>query len=150
MRSIIIPARAGSKRIPRKNISMFLGKPIIQYSIECAINSNLYSQIIISTDDEEVAELCTSLGIPTKPNRPLRLSDDKTPIVDVLRYEIADKSLREHASVTLLFACAPLVEPSDLVASIESFESQDKCSSLMSVAKFPVPVEWSLSIVENQ
>lgn len=150
MRSVIIPARAGSKRIPRKNISSFLGKPIIQYSIQSAIDSNLFDEIVISTNDGEVAEIATGLGVPTKPNRPQRLSDDVTPIVDVLRYEIEDKSLGNHSSVTLLFACAPLLEPSDLVSATKLLESQESCSSLMTVAEFPVPIEWALSVVNNQ
>lgn len=150
MRALVIPARAGSKRIPRKNISNFVGKPIIQYSIECALNANIFDKIIVSTDDSEVANLATSLGVPTRPGRPSALSDDVTPIVDVLRYEIENNSLADCSSVTLLFACAPLIEPSDLIASTEKFESQSACSSLMTISRYPVPIEWSMSIVKDE
>jgi len=150
VRSLIIPARAGSKRILRKNISNFLGKPIIQYSIESAIRSNLFDEIVVSTDDPDVAELATKLGVPTKADRPENLSDDITPIVDVLRYEIENKFLFEHTSVTLLFACAPLVEAADLASAIKMFETQEKCTSLMTVAKYPVSIEWAMSIVDDE
>ena len=63
MRKIcIIPARGGSKRIPRKNIKLFLGKPIIAYSIEASINSKLFDEVMVSTDDEEIAEIAISYG----------------------------------------------------------------------------------------
>jgi len=150
MRTVIIPARAGSKRIPRKNTSSFLGKPIIQYSIENAMESSIYDKIVISTDDETVAELATDLGIPTKPDRPSRLSDDETPIVDVLRYEVTNKRLIDHTSITLLFACAPLVESEDLISATALFENQEECSSLMTIAEYPVPTEWAMTIEDRK
>ena len=150
MRSLIIPARGGSKRIPKKNTCNFLGKPIIQYSIECALNSNIFDEIIISTDDDKTAELASALGIPTNPNRPSSLSDDTTPIIEVLRYEIENKSFSTHSSVTLLFACAPLVKPKDLVNAVSMFENQSKYSSLMTVAEYPAPIEWAISIEKNE
>jgi N-acylneuraminate cytidylyltransferase len=127
-----------------------LGKPIIQYSIECALNANIFDKIIISTDDYEVANLATSLGIPTSPDRPSTLSDDVTSIVDVLRYEIDNNSLADCSSVTLLFACAPLIEPSDLIAGTKKFESQSACSSMMTISHYPVPIEWAMSIAKGE
>ena len=127
-----------------------MGKPIIQYSIECALNSNIFDEIVISTDDVKTAEIASDLGILTFPNRPPILSDDYTSIIEVLRYEIENKSFSTHSSVTLLFACAPLVKPKDLVNAVSRFENQSNYSSLMTVAEYPAPIERALSIVEGE
>lgn len=150
MRAIIIPARSGSKRIPGKNIANFLGKPMLQYSIQTAIDSNLYHNIIVSTDDKNAAGLATDLGVYTLPDRPKSISGDVTPITDVVKYEIGKHNLQKYSSVTLLFACAPLVEPIDLILATEKFEKQDSCSSLMAVAEYPAPTEWALSIESDE
>jgi len=150
VRAIIIPARSGSKRIPRKNIANFLGKPIIQYSLETAIKTKLYENIIVSTDDREIAQLATDLGVYTLPERPSGLSGDTTPIIDVVKYEIEKNHFQEYWSVTLLFACAPLVEPVDLQMATDKFEAQNSFSSLMVVAEYPAPIEWALSIRSDE
>ena len=67
MRVAVIPARGGSKRIPRKNIRDFAGKPIIAYSIDCAKQSGLFDRIIVSTDDEEIADVATRFGVYYQP-----------------------------------------------------------------------------------
>lgn len=75
----IIPARGGSKRIPRKNIRDFLGKPIIAYSIEAAVKSNLFEEIIVSTDDEEIKRIAEHYGARVPFMRDARLADDYAP-----------------------------------------------------------------------
>lgn len=150
MRAVIIPARGGSKRIRRKNIASFLGKPIIQYSIETVIRAEIYDEIIISTDDQEISDLASSLGIITLPDRPSYLSGDNCSIIDVAKYEIRKNNLKDFLSVTVLFACAPLVTPCDLVKATEEFEQQQHCSSLMTVAEYPVPTEWALTIESKE
>ena len=72
----IIPARGGSKRIPKKNIKSFLGKPLIAYSIEVALRSKLFDKVIVSTDDEEIAKVARKFGAEIPFMRPDELSDD--------------------------------------------------------------------------
>jgi pseudaminic acid cytidylyltransferase len=74
----VIPARGGSNRIPNKNIKLFHGKSMIQWSIEPARASNIFDTIIVSTDDDEIAELVESLGVLVSFKRPANLSDDYT------------------------------------------------------------------------
>ncbi len=89
MKSVaIIPARGGSKRIPRKNIRLFCGKPIISYSIETALESSLFDQVLVSTDDEEIATVSRQYGATVNELRPPEISDDVTGVLDVVSHEI--------------------------------------------------------------
>ena len=83
-RLAIIPARGGSKRIPRKNIKAFLGKPIIAYSIETALNSGLFDEVMVSTDDDEIAEIAQSYGAVIPFKRSFSNSDDFATTIDVI------------------------------------------------------------------
>ena len=78
MNIAIIPARGGSKRIPRKNIKLFCGKPMIAWSIEAALNSECFEQVIVSTDDEEIASIARNYGADVPFVRPKNLADDQT------------------------------------------------------------------------
>ena len=83
----VIPARGGSKRIPKKNIKDFFGKPLIAYSIETAIKSDLFDKIVVSTDSKEIAKVATKYGAEVQ-LRPDNLSDDFTGTFDVVRYVV--------------------------------------------------------------
>jgi N-acylneuraminate cytidylyltransferase len=86
----IIPARGGSKRIPRKNIKEFCGKPIIAYSIEAALKSNLFSEIMVSTEDEEIADISIKQGAKVPFLRSMKNADDFTGPGDVM-YEVFER-----------------------------------------------------------
>ena len=90
MNICVIPARAGSKRIPRKNIKEFNGKPIIAYSIEAALKSNCFSQVIVSTDDDEIANISRINGAETPFIRPKSLAKDDSKSIDVVKHAISD------------------------------------------------------------
>ena len=104
MNICVIPARGGSKRIPRKNIKDFFGKPIIAYSIEAALKSNLFQRVIVSTDDEEIASIAGKYGAEIPFIRPKNLSDDFTGLADVTHHALAylenlnEKSCRVKAN----------------------------------------------------
>ena len=87
-RIAIIPARGGSKRIQKKNIKNFCGKPIISYPIKAIIESKLFDKIHVSTDDKEVVEVVNKLGVDVDFYRPKSLSDDFTSIVPVVKYVV--------------------------------------------------------------
>ena len=84
MKLCVIPARGGSKRIPKKNIKLFCGKPIIQWSIEAAMKSECFDKIIISTDSQEISDISRKLGAEVPFLRPNSLSDDHTATAPVI------------------------------------------------------------------
>lgn len=88
MKIAVIPARGGSKRIPRKNIKLFAGKPMIVYAIEAAIESGLFDHVIVSTDDEEICEIAIKHNAEIPFVRPQELADDHTPTVPVVAHAI--------------------------------------------------------------
>jgi pseudaminic acid cytidylyltransferase len=116
MNIAVIPARGGSKRIPRKNLKLFCGKPIIAYSIEAARTSGLFDRIIVSSDDEEIIETALAYGAETPFRRPSDLSDDNTTTIPVIRHAIewADQNWRRPDCICCIYATAPFVQNSDL------------------------------------
>jgi len=116
MNLCVIPARGGSKRIPRKNIKEFCGKPIIAYAIEAAKSSNLFCQITVSTDDAEVAEVARELGASVPFTRPANLADDFAPTVSVVRHAAAEieRFGIVFENVCCIYPAVPLLQPNDL------------------------------------
>ncbi|TGK78483.1 pseudaminic acid cytidylyltransferase [Leptospira noumeaensis] len=113
----IIPARGGSKRIPRKNIKLFHGKPMIAYSIETAIQSKLFDRVIVSTDDLEIAEVSRQYGAEVPFMRPSELSDDQTATIPVIAHAI-QWIIREGIQVdcvACIYATAPFILENDLI-----------------------------------
>ena len=84
MRVAIIPARGGSKRIPRKNIRDFCGRPMLAWSVAAALETALFETVVVSTDDEEIAEVARNSGAVVPFRRPAELADDRTPTRDVI------------------------------------------------------------------
>lgn len=115
----VIPARGGSKRIPRKNIRPFAGKPMIAFAIEAALCAGLFDHVVVSTDDEEIANVARDYGAETPFVRAPELSDDHTPTVPV----VADAIERCAAlgwpveAVCCLYPGVPLIDPADIVAA---------------------------------
>ena len=110
MKLAVIPARSGSKRIPRKNVKFFCGKPIIAYSIAAALSSGVFDRVIVSTDDEEIASVALGVGAEIPFMRPMELSDDHTPTVPVIRHAI-DWMSRHHGKVDsacCIYSAAPI------------------------------------------
>lgn len=115
----VIPARGGSKRIPRKNVRDFMGKPMIAHTIEAAVESDLFKQVVVSTDDEEIASISEAYGATVPFRRPDALADDHTPIsevtVDALERLDPDNTRYEYAAQ--LMANCPLRTAEDLIRS---------------------------------
>jgi len=112
----LIPARGGSKRIPRKNIRPFDGRPIIAYSIDAARDSGLFDRIMVSTDDDEIARVATALGAHVPFLRPPDLSDDHAGTVAVVRHALAwlTNSGAPAKQLCCLYATAPFTTAQDL------------------------------------
>lgn len=145
MKIAIIPARGGSKRIPRKNIKLFHGKPMIAYSIEAALKSGCFDKVIVSTDDHEIAEVAKQYGAEVPFMRPENIADDHSTIRDVLQYEIKKLSLNANDRVCLIYATAPFLNSINLIKSEEKLNSSYS-DFVLSVGLYSPPLEKALSL----
>lgn len=141
----IIPARGGSKRIPRKNIKDFLGKPIIAYSIEVAIKSNLFSEIIVSTDDEEIASIARKYGAKVPFYRSPKSSNDFAILSDVINEVMNQNTISDikFDFICCLLSTAPFVKKSLLSKGLELINKKD-FDSIRPIVKFNYPIERAL------
>lgn len=147
MKLAIIPARGGSKRIPRKNIKPFCGKPMIAWSIEAALQSACFDQVIVSTDDAEIAEVARQWGATVPFMRPAELSDDHTGTIPVIRHAI-EWFNRQGQSVELaccLYATAPFVSAEDLRRGLDILQSKD-CDYAFSVTSYAFPIQRAIRL----
>ncbi len=150
MRVAVIPARGGSKRIPRKNIKPFLGKPMIAWSIEAALNSGCFDKVIVSTDDNEIAEIARFNGAEVPFMRPAQLSDDFAGTGAVMKHAV-DFLLGQGDPVEYvccIYATAPFIQPEDLVEGWEKI-SQGNCSYSFSVTSYAFPIQRAIRILND-
>lgn len=128
----LIPARGGSKRIPRKNIRDFNGKPMIAWSIQAAKNAGVFERILVSTDDAEIAQVAGIHGAEVPFTRPAEISDDHATTLDVVRHAIGWLEANGGVPDTLccLYATAPFASPEDIRSGL----------GLLDIAEFAVPV----------
>lgn len=147
----IIPARGGSKRIPRKNIKNFCGKPIIAYSISAAKESGVFDKIIVSTDDPEIAEIAGKLGAEVPYIRATDIADDITPIKDVMRDAISwyRKNNLPVSYICCVYATAPFVEAAAINQGWQAIKSDENTNFAISVAKFSYPIQRALKIKQD-
>lgn len=147
----IITARGGSKRIPGKNIKDFCGKPIIAYSIEAAIKSEIFDEVMVSTDDREIAEIAASFGAKTPFFRSEKNSDDYAMTADVLKEVIQcyEKNNKYFEYLCCIFPTAPFVSAEKLkMATKILIDTNVDC--VLPVVKYSYPIQRSLKIVNNQ
>jgi N-acylneuraminate cytidylyltransferase len=151
MRLAVIPARGGSKRIPRKNIKLFGGKPMIAWSIEAAIQSGCFDRIIVSTDDAEIADVARAYGAEVPFVRPPELSDDQTATIPVVAHAIQWIS-QQFGPVELaccLYATAPFIQSKDLQQGLNALQQSDALYAL-TVTNFAAPIQRSFRITQQQ
>ena len=147
----IIPARGGSKRILRKNIKNFLGKPIIAYSIEAAIKSNLFEKVMVSTDDKEIAAIARKYGAEVPFLRSEKNSNDFATTVDVL-VEVIEKYQQNEQnfdSLCCIYPTAPFVTPKRLKDSYNELRNGDY-DSVFPIIPFSYPIQRSLKIKDSR
>lgn len=147
MRLAVIPARGGSKRIPRKNIKMFCGKPMIAWSIEAALQSGCFDKVIVSTDDEEIAEVARQYGASVPFMRPAELSDDYTGTIPVIRQAIEWYKANgfDAQQVCCLYATAPFISPEDLRRGLGILE-QTGCQYAFSATSYAFPIQRAIRL----
>lgn len=142
MKLAVIPARGGSKRIPRKNIKPFFGKPMLAWSIDAARESGCFEHIVVSTDDAEIAETARALGAETPFTRPPELADDHTPTIPVIAHAVQwylDRGAAIEAACCL-YATAPFVRAADLQRGWQMLDEQP-LDYAFSATSFPFPIQ---------
>ncbi|MCM1041146.1 MAG: pseudaminic acid cytidylyltransferase [Bacteroides sp.] len=146
----IIPARGGSKRIPRKNVRDFLGKPIMAYSIEAALESGLFEEVMVSTDDEEIAEVARRYGAQVPFMRSSATADDFATTADVLREVLScyEKQGRRFSNMCCIYATAPLVTGRHIAEAYGRLLSSD-FSMVYPVVAFSYPIWRCLDLDEQ-
>jgi pseudaminic acid cytidylyltransferase len=147
----IITARGGSKRIPRKNIKLFLGKPIIQYSIEAAIDSGCFTEVMVSTDDYEIAELALKFGAKVPFMRSKRNSDDFSTTADVLLEVLEAYRLtgQRFECFCCIYPTAPFITPAKLSTAMNMLVDTG-VDCVLPVLQFGYPIERCLRVEKNR
>jgi len=150
-RLAIIPARGGSKRILKKNIKQFCGRPMISYPIEAIQNSGLFDAIHVSTDSDEIAELVISLGLEVDFLRDPSLADDHTPIMPVLKWTLEQYKSKKifFDEIMMVMPCTPFIKSSDLINAYKLFSESNKENPVIGISSYPVPVEWAFNLNES-
>jgi pseudaminic acid cytidylyltransferase len=139
----IIPARGGSKRIPKKNIRDFHGKPLIAYSIETALESNLFDRVVVSTDSEEIAKVAKRYGAEVQ-IRPLELADDYTGTDEVIQYVLSRLDM-SFDYVCTIYATAPLLQSKYLIEGFEKLKNSSAINAF-SATSMPFPIQRTFKI----
>ncbi len=150
MKLAVIPARGGSKRIPQKNIKMFAGKPMIAHSIEMALASKLFDRVIVSTDDEEIANVAREFGAEVPFMRPDELSNDYAATTEVVAHATQWALSQGIAldAVCCIYATAPFIQKADLIRGWEVLNSNDWAYTF-TVADFAAPIFRSFKQMPN-
>ena len=149
MNVAIIPARGGSKRIPRKNIKQFCGKPMIAWSIEVALESECFERVIVSTDDDEIASVARDFGAEVPFLRPIKLADDQTPTIPVIAHAINYLHNQEvyPKCICCIYATAPFIQKDDLLKAYDIFKTK-KWAYVFSATTFPFPIQRAIKRLE--
>jgi pseudaminic acid cytidylyltransferase len=150
MKVCVIPARGGSKRIPRKNIRDFCGKPIIAWSILAAKGSNCFDHVIVSTDDAEIADVALAHGAEVPFVRPPELSDDHTGTIQVITHGVdwMNRNVGMVDFACCLYATAPFIQAADLQSGLEVLQ-QSGGDYAFSVTSYAFPIQRAIRITAD-
>ena len=145
MRLAVIPARGGSKRIPRKNVKPFAGKPMIGYAIDAARDAGCFEHIVVSTDDDEIAAVAQRLGAEVPFRRPHELATDHAATVPVIQHAIGEALAASWPvrQVCCIYPGVPLLRPQDLRRALDMLDEGDS-PYVFPVLAFPTPVQRAL------
>lgn len=150
MKLAVIPARGGSKRIPKKNVRDFCGRPMLSWSISAALESGCFSRVVVSTDDDEIAATALAAGAEVPFMRPSSLSDDYTGTIPVIRHAIEE--LSDEATpinlVCCIYATAPFVRPEDIRSGLQKIE-QEQSEYAFSVTSYPFPIQRAIRLSDS-
>lgn len=142
----IIPARGGSKRIPRKNVRLMSGKPLISWAIGVAIESGVFDQVVVSTDDHEIAEVAVSYGATVPFIRPNDLSGDHATTTPVIAHAVTElaRQGRQADQVCCIYPAAIFVSPLDYIKSRALLAQSRQQAIVTSIVRYPHPIQRAL------
>lgn len=149
MKIALIPARGGSQRIPKKNVRDFCGRPIISYSIENALNANCFDEVMVSTDDDEIAEVASACGASVPFRRSTKNSSDIATTADVILEVLKDYRARGIVweQLCCLYPTAPFATPNLLIRGLQLLlEQSDMVTSVFPVVKYSYPIQRALRL----
>jgi CMP-N-acetylneuraminic acid synthetase len=145
----IIPARGGSKRIPRKNLLPLAGKPLLAYSVDAATHAGVFDEVIVSSDDEEILALADSLGV-VPDRRPERLSGDKTRFVEVIEEYLLRPGMRDrYGNVASMLPTCPFRIVDDILGSYQLFRQQVEDVFVIAVTEYDFPPQLAMDMAED-
>ena len=147
----IIPARGGSKRIPRKNIKHFLGKPIIAYSIQAALDSGLFDEVMVSTDDVEITDIAKKYGAKVPFMRSAKNSDDFATTYEVIEEVIQyyKSQGKKFENICCIYSCAPFVTPKILMIAYNQL-TKKKFDTVFPIIPFSFPIQRALRVNQGK
>jgi len=147
MKLCVIPARGGSKRIPRKNIKSFNGKPMIAYSIEAALKSGCFDKVIVSTDDQKIADVAMKHGAEVPFMRPVELANDHAGTLPVIKQAIEwlEQNDMPPNEVCCLYATAPFVQVQTLQKAYQQLKTS-KADYCFTVTSYPFPIQRAIQV----
>jgi len=145
MNVAVIIARGGSKRIPRKNIKLFHGLPIISYSIRTAFQSKLFDRIVVSTDDIEIANIAKQHHAQVPFMRPPELANDFASTVDVMSDAVKQLNLSPNDAVCCIYATAPFLQPEDLIKG-RALLGSDNAEVVFAATCYPFPIQRAIAL----
>lgn len=141
----LIPARGGSKRIPRKNIKLFAGRPMIGWAIETATKCGCFERVVVSTDSEEIALVSRSLGAEVPFIRPAHLADDHADTASVVQHSLDELQVQDEL-LCCIYATTPMLLSDDIVAGIEAVQKDPAVQYAFTVGEFSCPIERALRL----
>ena len=141
----IITARGGSKRIPRKNIKDFMGKPMLAYAIDAALNSGIFDEVMVSTEDKEIAEVAVKCGAQVPFMRSEKTANDFATTADVLNEVLSmyAEQGKKFDNMCCIYPCVPFLKSETLKDAYKLLKPHE---AVMPVCKYPVPIEWAMKI----
>ena len=144
----IITARGGSKRIPRKNIKDFMGKPMIAYAVESALDSKIFDEVMVSTEDYEIAEVAKKYGAKVPFMRSTKTADDFATTFDVIDEVVNEyKKIGKYFEILCcIYPCVPFLRAETLRSAYNKMQGFD---AIIPVCKYPTPIEWAMKIQDN-
>ncbi|MDF2801705.1 MAG: N-acylneuraminate cytidylyltransferase [Anaerocolumna sp.] len=147
----IIPARSGSKGLRHKNIKLLNNKPMMAYTIEAAVKSQIFDEIIVSTDDEHYAEIARQYGASVPMLRPKQLAQDQTTTIEVVTYIIDElkKQGNQYDYIMILQPTSPLRDENDVLGSVELL-FEKSANAIVSMCEVDHPIKWAVELIDNQ
>jgi pseudaminic acid cytidylyltransferase len=151
MRLAVIPARGGSKRIPRKNIRPFCGKPMIAYAIEAALRSGTFDRVLVSSDDPEIISFARASGAEAPFVRPAELSDDHTPTVPVIKHAVqwVQQNWGAVEHVCCIYSTAPFIRATDIADAYRRLVDERVGGYVFTATSFPFPIQRAFRLTSD-